>query len=395
MDDAARYLANPYPYYSRLRATDPVHWNAAMQFWTLTRYSDVLAALMHPALSSRRLEPNLDRLDEESKETGRHVYGALSKWLLRSDPPEHTRLRALATPALQGGAVPRLRGRIEQAADGLLDAVTPAHQMELISEFAAPLALSSIAGLIGVPPADHARFHRWSSDVGAAAETGPNPRLLVRAQASLLEVKEYLQGLIAQRRSQPADDLLSAWLRPAADGSRLTGEEIVDLCALLLLAGHDTATHLLANGVLALLQHPDQLDLLRAEPVLLDHAVQEILRFDSPLQGLLRVAREDLELGGKRIRRDHTVLIWLAAANRDPGQFAQPDRLDIVRKGNRHLGFGHGMHHCLGASLGLLTVGVGIERLLKRTPGLRLADVRVEWQGNFLFRSQRSMRILF
>ncbi len=385
---AARYLANPYSYYRRLRAIDPVHWNSALQLWTLTRHGDALTALTHPALSSRRPQPRLDDPAALS------VYDSLAAWLLRSDPPVHTRLRALATHSLHARIV-GMRSRIRAQAEQLVDAAQPRHGMEVISELAAPLAFATIADLIGVPAQDHMRFYQWADDVGAAAESAPEARLMARAQRSLAEVSAYFEGLIALRRHEPADDLLTEWIGAAPGGDRLTDGEISVICTLLLLAGHDTATHLLANGILALLWHPDQLDRLRADPALGDDAVQELLRYDSPLQGVLRLAVDDLELAGRRIARGQTVLVWLAAANRDPEQFVAPDRLDITRKANRHVAFGCGIHHCLGASLGLMIASAGIERLLARAPSLRLASDRTEWQGNFLFRSQRSLRVLF
>ena len=254
--------------------------------------------------------------------------------------------------------------------------------------------LSAIADLIGVPPKDQGRFQRWSDDVAAAAEAGPDPRRLTRSHQSLFEVKEYFQDLISRRRRQREDDLLSGLVNAAAGEDHLSEEEITAFSTLLLLAGHETTTHLLANGILALLQNPDQLDRLRAEPNLVERAVQELFRYDSPLQGLLRVAIDDLELGGKLITRGQTVLVWVAAANRDPEQFTEPDRLEIGRKTNRHVAFGHGVHHCIGSSLGSLIVGTAIHALLERAPRLRLATGVVEWQGNVLFRSQRSLRTL-
>jgi len=267
--------------------------------------------------------------------------------------------------------------------------------MEVISDFSAPLALSAIADLIGVPQQDHARFQQWSDELAAVAEAGPEMRRIARAHASLYEVKEYFQELLAQRRRHHKDDFLSGLLRAEARGDHLVDSEIIAISMLVLLAGHDTTTHLLANSILALLQNPDQLDRLRANPPLMESAVEELVRYDSPLQGLLRVATEDVELGGKRIGRGETVLVWLAAANRDPAQFPEPDRLDVARKINRHVAFGHGIHHCLGASLGLLTVETAIRTLLLRAPPLRLASGVIEWQGNFLFRSQRSLQVLF
>jgi len=389
------YLADPYPHYHRLRSADPVHWSSSQKLWMLTRYADVVAALRHPGLSSRRPRPDCDHLQQEARTIATSFYNTLSTWLLRSDPPHHSRVRKLATPAFDRGFIQRMRNGVRQAADRLLDAVEPSGQMEVIADFAAPLALSAIADQIGVPRQDQTRFQQWSADLGAAAESAPQGVLLARGHRSLCAVEGYFRDLLHRRRLQPQDDLPSRWLRAEANQDRLAEEEIIGLSTLLLLAGQDTATHLLANGVLALLQNRDQWEKLRAEPSLIEGAVEEFLRYDTPLQGVLRVAVEDLELGGKRISQGQTVLVWLGAANRDPAQFPEPDRLDVGRQANHHVGFGHGIHYCLGALLGRLITATAMRALLERAPRFRLAIGVAQWQGNFLFRCQRLLRTLF
>jgi pimeloyl-[acyl-carrier protein] synthase len=386
----ATYIVDPYTYYQQLRSTDPVHWNSALRFWTLTRHEDASAALLHPSLSSRRSELGL----AGSPLVARSVYQTVSNWMLRLDPPAHTRLRTSANHAMDANLRQGMQRRIRHTVDGLLDAVVPAREAELISQLAAPLALSGIADLIGISPRDQHQFQNWSDEVAAAVEGEPNTVLMARAQGSITEARGYLSRVLQERRRQSEKDLMSGLLQVTTPEEQLNDEEIIGICMLLLLAGHDTATHLLANGVYALLRNPEQLYALKVQPQLLGSAVEECLRYDSPLQGLLRVATEDLELGGKHIRRGQSVLVWLSAADRDPAQFVAPDRFDIARKNNRHLAFGHGIHRCLGAWLASLMATTLIEGLLERVPALSLAGGG-EWHGNILFRSQSALRIRF
>jgi len=365
---AVHYIDDPYPYYHRLRAADPVHWHAAMELWTVTRHADACAALLHPALSSRRPEPQLERYDATARPLARSVYGTLSTWMVRLDAPAHTRLRAFANRALHARVMTGMRERLRRTADGLLDALPDIHQLEVISQLAAPLALSGIASLLGVPAAQQGQLRQWTDAVGAAAEAGLEPEGLADAQHSLEAARDCFGGILAQRRQSPQADLLSGLLRVSAEGDCLDEEEVTGISMLLLLAGHDTVKHMVANSIGALLQNPTQLGRLRSTPELLESAVRECLRYDSPLQGVLRVANADLQIGAKRISRGQSVVIWLAAANRDPVEFPEPDRFNIARENTRHLAFGHGAHRCLGAALALPTIGAALEALLARTP---------------------------
>lgn len=371
-----------------------MHWDGLLKRWTLTSYAHITEALAHPALSSHRPEPNLDSLSAEAKQHAREVCNTLATWLLRLDPPEHTRLRALASQALPRHYLDSLRAPLRETAESLIDARQSSGQMEVIAEFAKPLALTAIGALLGLPLAHQPQFQRWAEAVGAAAEAEPEAARMTRARQSLVCANDYLADLLSNCRVEDEAGMLARLRRAEYKGDRLDSREIAGIATLLLLAGHDTACHSLANGVLALLQNPDQLELLAKDPSLMDRAASEVIRYDSPLQGIMRVAVQDLELGGKQIKRGETVVLWLAAANRDPGQFADPNRLDVTRKAGSHLAFGHGIHYCLGSSLGMLIVATGLASLIARSAPLRLASPRVEWQGNFLFRSQRSLNVL-
>jgi cytochrome P450 len=389
-----RKFADPYAYYRALRQTDPVRWNDSLNLWTLTAYDDIAAALIHRDLSSKRPPPNLADLNEEAKGNAGVVYGTIATWLLRSDPPAHTRLRRIGAAALRS-CIAGTRERIEQTADDLLDRVISRHGMEVIADFAAPLSLDAIASIVGVPSSDHRRFYEWADALGAAAESGPHAKRLESASLSLSAASGYLRQLARERTDHPEHDLLSVLVRNDVEGERLDLEAIIGLSTLLLLAGHDTTTHLIGNGILALLQQTNQFERLRATPSLFPTAVQELLRYASPLHGVLRTAASDLELGGQHVRKSESVVIWLAAGNRDPARFNDPEGLDIGRTPNPHLAFGHGIHHCVGASLGELVAEVAIGRVVQRFPHLRLGGRPIEWQGNFLFRGQRSLHLVF
>jgi cytochrome P450 len=386
-------VRNPYPYYESIRA-DRVHWDDSLQRWTVTNYDDVAAALAHPGLSSHRPRPNLNRLGAEAREQAQSVYDTLSTWLLRLDAPAHTRLRTLTMQALRSSDYAALSERINQKSESLIGAKRHSGQMEVISEFARPLAVAAIGAFIGLPPEHQSQFQLWADAVGAAAEGEPEARRIAYAHRSLCAANDYLLPLLSKTPAPQESGLLAGLRRAETKNGRLSTPEVAGITTLILLAGYETACHSLANGLLALLQHPDQLSLLRADPQLAARAATEVIRYDSPLQGVLRVAAHDLELGGKQIKQGQSVVLWLAAANRDSAQFADPGRFHIMRKSVPHLAFGHGIHACLAAALGSLTIATGLNCLLAQ-PGLRFASPGPEWQGNFLFRCQRSLRIYF
>jgi cytochrome P450 len=386
-------VRNPYPYYDSIRA-DPVHWDDSLQRWAVANYDDVASALAHPSLSSHRPGPNLNRLGAQAREQAQSVYDTLSTWILRLDAPVHTRLRTLTAQALRGSDYEALSQRIHQKSERLIGAKRHSGQIEVISDFAKPLTLAAISAFIGLPPEHDSQFQLWADAVGAAAEGEPEARRMAYAHRSLCAANDYLLELLSKTPAPQESGLLAGLRRAQSKGDRLSAQEVVGITTLLLLAGYETACHSLANGLLALLHHPDQLGLLRAHPQLADRAATEVVRYDSPLQGVLRVAAHDLELGGKQIKQGQSVVLWLAAANRDSAQFADPGRFHITRKSVPHLAFGHGIHACLGAALGILTIATGLNCLVAQ-PRLRLASPGPEWQGNFLFRRQRSLRVYF
>jgi cytochrome P450 len=387
-------LADPYPFYHRLRSQAPVLWDSGC--WVLTRYADVLAALRDPRLSAARAGWEEADLPEEEREALVPLFRSLSQWMGFLDPPDHTRLRGLAHRPFAARAVESLRPQVQVMVDDALDTAREAGGMDVIADLAAPLPVSVIAGLLGLPPGDREQLKRWSDDLAAfVARFDYPPEKLRRLARSLAELTTYLRGVVAQRRRRPGDDLISDLLAAGEDGELVTEDELLANCVLLLFAGHETTTDLIGNGLAALLRHPLETERLRADPSLIGSAVEELLRYDCPAQLTVRVARENLELGGKRINAGESVALMLGAANRDPEQFPEPDRLDITRRETQHLAFGHGIHFCLGAALARLQGRIAIGTMVRRLPGLRLDADALEWRPSHALRGLRSLAVRF
>lgn len=394
----ARFLADPYAAYSQLRAHDPVHWNAGFKCWTVTRHSDIVRILSDPAASSARQEPpGLLRPGGVRAEAVRAAAGTvherLARWLIRLDPPAHTRLRALLTSAMTRSTVVALTPGVRLKAQQLIEAARLHGGMDLISEFASPLVLHCIASLIGLPEADHPRFKGWSDDIGAFAQGEPDAPTVVRAERSLQEVTSYLDESIRQRRDRAQPDLLTRLLVPRRDGDILSNDEIIDTSALLLLAGHETTAHAIANAASLIFKHPELRQLMTGDRDSVEQAIDEVLRFNTPLLGVLRQARNDLTVGEKRIERGHNILLWLAAGNHDETRFEKAGSFDPRRARNRHLAFGHGSHACIGARLARVTIEVATRTLLESAPRIQLASDASVWQGNALFRCLRALPV--
>jgi len=298
---------------------------------------------------------------------------ALSRQMLFLDPPDHTRLRGLVNKAFTPRRVDVLRPLIQELVDDLLDRAAAAGGMDLVADFAFPLPAIVIAGMLGVPPEDRDRLKGWSYDFGALISGTPlSEEQAMQAQLGVLSMVAYFADIADQRRSAPRDDLLSALLAAEEQGDRLSTEELLVNCLLLFAAGHGTTTHLIGNSVLALLAHPDQLARLREDPALIVGGIDELLRFDGPVQVTGRNATEDLEIDGTRVTAGQHVTMVLGAANRDPLRFSEPDRLDLGRRDIRHVAFGHGIHFCLGAALARLEGQIALGTLVRRFPTLRL-----------------------
>jgi cytochrome P450 len=388
--------ADPYPVLRRLQDEDPVHRSPALGGILLTRYADVRAALGDPRLSADRITPFLEHQAPAARAGLETLGRQVGRWAVFTDPPTHTRLRSLINRAFTSRAVERVRPRVEAIVAELLAAVEARGGMDVIREFAYPLPVAVIAELLGVPPGDREPLKRWSDElavfVGSAREA---PDKYARAGQGAGEMSEYFRDLIARRRAEPRDDVVSGLVAAEERGAVLTEDELVATCVLLLFAGHETTTNLIGNAVLALLRQPAALEAWRRDPSLTPTAVEELLRYDGPGPAMVRVTREDLELHGVTVRRGERLFLMINAANRDPRQFVDPDRLDLRRGDNRHLAFGHGPHFCVGAPLARLEAQVALPALIGRLPGLELATDRLEWLDSLIFRGVAALPVRF
>jgi len=388
-------LADPYPYFHRLRAEDPLHWSERYHAWLLTRYDDVSFAARDPRFSADRLTTFLaEKVPPEARERFDPIARLFSSWMVFKDPPDHGRLRRLVHMAFSGRMVERLRREIEGVADELLSALLSRPRADFVADFAALLPAIVIARMIGVPEADQQRFRAWSEDLKPLVLLGvADPDRHERARRGFLALEAYFRGLLASARRAPGDDLLGALVQAKERDDSLSDDEVIGNLILLLFAGHETTTNLLASALLALDRNPAERERLAADPSLVRSAVEEFLRYDGPSRLMPRYVRADVELRGRRIRKGERAFLVQAAANRDPERFADPDRLDLGRTDNDHVAFGFGIHHCLGAPLARLEAAVAIDALVPHLARIRVATERPEWREALLIRSLKALPI--
>jgi cytochrome P450 len=388
---------DPYPFYAQLRSQDPIHWDEELGFWVLTRYADIASVYHDPRFSrAQGLRRGFERLPQTEQVIAEPVYRSFSKTMFYSDPPYHTHLRGLVNSAFTPNAVEQMRPHVQRTVDILLDAVQTHKKWDVIHDFAYPLPILVIAQMLGLPAEERGRFKTWSDDLFAILGSVPHaPELMERAALSLTELTSYITTLGERRRKQPQEDLLSALVEAVEGGEHLTQEELVANIIILLSAGHETTSNLIGNGLLALLQHPDQMQKLRDRPGLVASAVEEMMRYDNPVQIAYRSAAEDVKIGDKYIRKGHLVNSILAAGNRDPEHYSEPDRFDITRDEGKHLGLGLGIHFCLGAPLLRLEAQIAFASILRRFPRLKLATENLEWQEHPIFRGIKSLPVIF
>lgn len=369
------FQEDPYPWFHLLRSSEPVH-KTSYGVWLLSRHQDAVTVVRDPGLSNddRNLRP------EPGQQAGGRTRGEYDEGvMLFLDPPDHTRMRGLVSKAFTVRTVERLRPRVQQLVDELLDAVTARGdgRMDVIADLAYPLPVIVICELLGVPAADHATFHGWSRELAASLDPAPlrTPEQEARVGVAAAEFSAYFAELIEGRRRSPGDDLLSGLIAAEQDGDHLNPRELVNTAMFLLVAGHETTVNLIGNGVLALLRNPDQMARLRNDPALDRPAVEELLRYDSPVQLTVRITVDEHEVGGVTVPAGQALVALLGAANRDPAAFPDPDRLDLGREdAHRHLAFGGGHHFCLGAPLARLEGGIAIATLVRRFPELALTE---------------------
>ncbi len=383
--------ANPYPIYRRFRETASILWQPPA-FWAVSSYDLVTSVLRDRRFGTADLRSI--RAMFMQAEGNSSFMDRLRKTMLMRNPPDHMRLRGIVSKAFSPRMINSLGTRIQEITDELLSGIH-GHSFDVISDVAFPLPVMVIAEMLGVPDQDREHFRRWARAMVGSLDLVTDPAQVEAADLAADECESYLAGLVEQRRRDPREDLLSALAVAEDEGRRLTQEELLANAMLLLLAGHETTVNLIGNGTLNLLRNPDQAEMLREEPSLAPSAIEEVLRYESPVQLTLRRASEPVEVGGVTIGEGEHVLLMLGAANRDPARFSDPDRLDIKRPDNGHLAFGEGIHYCLGANLARAEGQAAIGTLLRRMPGLRLDATEIQWRDQVTLRSLKELRVCF
>jgi cytochrome P450 len=395
---SAAFVAHPYDAYARLRESAPVTWYAPTQQWLVSRYADVDALLRDRRLGRTYLhvasheemghEPDPPHLEP--------FWRVVRNGMLDREPPDHTRLRRLVSKAFTPRTVERLRPRIAEICDrlvgDLLDATADGGEADLVSLVAEPLPVTVIGEMLGVPEADRGLLRPWSADICGMYELNPSEDAQHSAAQAAAEFSEYVRGLARERRRTPGEDLVTALVQVVDEGDRLTEDELVGTVVLLLNAGHEASVHVTGNGWYALFRNPGQLARLRADPGLLDTGLDELMRYDTPLQMFERWVLESVEVAGQTIPRGQEVALLFGSANHDPARFAEPGTLDLGRTDNPHLSFGAGIHYCLGAPLAKVELRAVFETLLRRAPGLALARTP-EWNPGYVIRGLASLPV--
>ncbi len=392
---------NPYAHYAALREQDPVHRFEPMMGWIVSRYDDAVSVLRDDSsFSSKAHTATIEEIARKRPTTltaeQRFALDAFfENSLLFIDRPRHTRLRGLVTRGFTPRVVTELRPRIQTIVDELVEDLLEAGSVDFVRDFADLLPARIIAELLGVPAGDRDHFKRWSDGLVVLFDPIKTPDREAHAFECAREMKSYLHELFARRRERPGDDLVSALVELERNADSLEEIELFAMCMLLLVAGHETTTNLLGNGLYALLENPDQLARLRQDPGLVRSGVEELLRYDSPVQGMPRVATRDLELRERKVSKGDYIVVLVGSANHDPEQFANPDTLDVGRRENSHLAFGYGAHFCLGAPLARAEAEIAFATLLRRAPQIRAEYGEVEWKPTITLRGVASLPVSF
>ena len=389
-------IADPHTYYHRLREFEPVHWNGRWGGWVLTAYDDVVAVLRDgERFSSDRMAYLETELSAEERKLYNPIFDVLSHWMVFIDPPDHTRLRRILNTRFTPRAVEQYRPRTRAIVNNLLNELEPRRRMEVVHDYAYLVPLTVILELLGAPALDRDLIKHWSEQIGTFFFLrADEPRRREIACEGVNSLVEYLKPLIAQRRQQPSLDLLSA-LVACEEQNELSEKEIIATCVLLVFGGHETTMNLIANGTLALANHPDQWERWKADPKLADSAVEEILRYDGSVKATVRWAKADAQVGGQTIRAGQKVLCALSAANRDPKYYADPDRLDLGRNPNPHVAFGQGIHVCLGAPLARLEAQEALGGLVRRLSVPTIDTDQLEYHPTVVSRALKRLPIRF
>ncbi|WP_224363456.1 cytochrome P450 [Hyalangium versicolor] len=390
-----QFQVDPYPTYERLREEAPAYFSEGWGGWLFTRYQDVQGGFKDPRLSSNRAGAFGAMLPAALKERLAPVVASLSSWALLIDPPDHTRIRSLVNKAFTPRLVEYLRPLILEQVNLLLDKAEKEGRMDMVQDVANLLPVAVIGDMLGIPREDGLKLRQWANAFATFfGTTKYTPDVLDLMRTGVVEMEEYFRGAIAQRRksSTVGNDLLSTLMAAEDHGNILTEQEVLATCSLVLFAGHETTTHLLANGLHLLLKNPEQREVMLSSDEQLTAGVEEILRYESPIQRLSRVITEDFEIHGQTLRKGQKVFLMIGAANRDPRQFPQAERLELRRQENRHIAFGFGIHYCLGAALGRLEGQIALRTLLRRFPNMKLLQ-KPERLENVAFRGFKALPV--
>ena len=396
----ARTNADPFPVFARLQDEDPVHWSVSLKAWIITRYDHVKSiALNNEEVSANRVAPFLAAAPSQRRDAFPHLLTYLGDWMVFRDPPDHTRLRRLFTKAFTSRSLEVLRPNIQQIIEMLFSAMEEKARsnaaVDWIADFAYPLPAMVIMDLLGVPRAELRRVKVWSDEIAlfiGSAQTSADK--YQRAETGARAIAEFFRGIVHERRAEPRDDIISTLVAVRDEREGLTEDEVIATCILLLFAGHETTTNLIGTGLYHSMRSRDQWERLESNPSLIEPAIEEWLRYDGPTTALARVVKEDAEFGGRHLVQGQRVFAFTNAANRDPRQFANADRLDFARSPNPHLTFGHGIHFCLGAPLARLESQIALRNTIERFPGIRLADAfEPEWHDSLILRGLKSLPV--
>jgi cytochrome P450 len=388
------FIANPYPVYAELRARGRIHYNPDTRQWMIPHFEDVNALLRDRRFGRTylHLATHAEMGKPDDPDYTKPFWHLIRNGILDMEPPDHTRVRRLVVKAFTPRRVEELRPTVQRLMDGLVDQVLGAGEVDLISTVAEPLPVTVIAELLGIPEADRRHLRPWSAEICRMYELNPTEEDGRAASAAAVEFSDYLRGLIRERRQRPTEDLIGGLVQVIDQGDRLTEDEMIGTCVLLLNAGHEATVNITGNGWWALFRNPDQLERLRADQALVPRAVEELLRYDTPLQMFERWVLEDVEIHGVPVRRGEELALLFGSANRDPAAFDRPDELDLGREPNPHMTFGAGIHFCLGAPLGRVELETSFGTLLQRAPHMELVR-EPEWKRNYIIRGLKELPV--
>jgi pimeloyl-[acyl-carrier protein] synthase len=393
-----KFNANPYPTYHRLREEDPVHRYFVGGDWILTRYADVKAVLKSGCVRTddrpKSIQERNKYLQDKEKNLNSLAY-TTSRFLFYMNPPDHTRLRALVGKGFSPVVVERMRPRIQEIVDELLDKVRHKGSMDIVADLASPLSVTVISKLLGIPKEAQQQLHQWVNVLSRILDPLVSLQEYEAMNKATEEIQEYLRTLIAEREKDPQADLISNLIAAKEQNDTLSQKELLAICTLLFAAGEETTGNTIGNGMLALLQHPNQMEQLKREPTKIQSAVEEIIRYDSAIQMLTRIATDNLEIGNRTIKAGEKIVLCLGAANRDPAQFSEPDEFNINREPNQHVAFADGIHYCLGAALARVEAQIAINTLIQKFSDLQLTSNKLEWKKSIVIRGLKALPIIF